>query len=141
MRFIVLTLLALVVTTTAGLSLAPSPRRRFVSADRARAALRAPAAGPAMGMFDWLGELFGSEQDEQAGSMAAGRLKLVLAADRSGLDETTMGKIRAEIQAVIAKYTNMDEDLVAFEIKVENTQTLCTATFPLKSRPPAKAAE
>ena len=36
------------------------------------------------------------------------RLKVVLAHDRTGLDEITMAKIRVEIQAVVAKYVRLE---------------------------------
>ena len=66
-----------------------------------------------------------------AGSTAASRLKVVLAADRTGLDETTMAKIRKEIQAVVAKYVEIDTGEVLFDMQNDDELTLVTATFPL----------
>lgn len=60
------------------------------------------------------------------------RLKVVLAHDRTGLDEITMAKIRVEIQAVVAKYVNIDGDDVVFQMQNDDQVTLCTAIFPLK---------
>ena len=45
----------------------------------------------------------GRAEEPGAGSTALNRLRVVLAADRTGLDEATMEKIRSEITDVIAK--------------------------------------
>lgn len=60
------------------------------------------------------------------------RLKVVLAHDRTGLDEFTMAKIRGEIQAVIAKYCVIDEANVEFNLEQDDSLTLVTASFPLQ---------
>ena len=52
------------------------------------------------------------------------RLKVVLASDRTGLDEITMAKIRGEIQAVVAKYLVINENDVS------------AATAKMNRRPP-----
>ena len=71
------------------------------------------------------------------------RLKVVLAHDRTGLDEITVAKIRTEIAEVVAKYVAVDSEQIIFEMKNDDKVTLCTAVFPLSSgrplttRPPA----
>ena len=62
------------------------------------------------------------------------RLKVVLAHDRTGLDEFTMAKIRAEIQEVISKYVVIEEADVQFNLEQDDSLTLVTASFPLKGR-------
>ena len=66
-----------------------------------------------------------------AGSAALSRLKVVLAHDRTGLDEITMAKIRGEIQAVVAKYVVIDVEDVQFDMQNDEDVTLVTASFPL----------
>ena len=76
-----------------------------------------------------------------AGDAAVSRLKVVLAHDRTGLDEITMAKIRSEIQAVVAKYVVIDVDSVQFDMQNDEEITLVTASFPLQgSRPKAASA-
>ena len=67
-----------------------------------------------------------------AGSAALSRLKVVLAHDRTGLDELTMEKIRTEIQDVVAKYCVIQEDDVRFDLYNDDKMTLVSATFPLR---------
>ena len=74
-----------------------------------------------------------------AANAAASRLKVVLAHDRTGLDEITMAKIRGEIQAVVAKYVKINVDDVAFDMQNDNEITLVTASFPLTVEPRAGA--
>ena len=84
---------------------------RAVPLLRSSAAL-APSArhvpAPTMGVMDFIRKLFYSDESSKArtgaGSTALNRLRVVLAADRTGLDELTMEKIRNEIKEVIAKY-------------------------------------
>jgi cell division topological specificity factor MinE len=69
------------------------------------APLRSPAVQ--MGLMDWLGSMLyekPTKRSSAAGADALSRLKVVLAHDRTGLDELTLGKIREEIQEVISKY-------------------------------------
>ena len=51
--------------------------------------------------------------------VAKGRLHLVLAHDRTGLEGGKLQEMRAEIAAVIAKYVPIDADAV--EIQIEKT--------------------
>lgn len=53
--------------------------------------------------------------------VAKGRLHLVLAHDRSGLEGGRLQEMRAEIAAVIAKYVPIDADAV--EIQIEQTRS------------------
>lgn len=99
-------------------------------------AARAPAA--TMGLLDWLGDFIyeRSSMDEKedrtgASTSAVSRLKVVLAHDRTGLDEFTMAKIRSEIHDVIAKYVQIDEDSIRFNLEQDDSMTLVTAVFPL----------
>lgn len=94
-----------------------------------------------MGLLDWLNDFLFERSIEDAkrsprkGSGASGsavsRLKVVLAHDRTGLDELTMAKIRGEIQAVISKYVKIDENAISFNLEQDDSMTLVTASFPL----------
>lgn len=108
----------------------------------------APAAAPPqraaaaqMGLMNWLGTVL-YERDvskavsrpgagKSAASASMSRLKVVLAHDRTGLDEITMAKIRNEIQAVVAKYVIVNDEDVQFDMRNDDELTLVTATFPL----------
>uniref|UniRef100_A0A7S2BB66 Cell division topological specificity factor MinE n=1 Tax=Haptolina brevifila TaxID=156173 RepID=A0A7S2BB66_9EUKA len=106
--------------------------------------------GAAMGLMTWLSNMLYEGEMRQsrsrrgradaAGSAAVSRLKVVLAHDRTGLEEATMTKIRAEIQQVIAKYVIIDADKVQFDLVNDDQLTLVTATFPLMGRRPARVA-
>ncbi len=72
-----------------------------------------------------------ADADERSSGAAVSRLKVVLAHDRSGVDETTMAAIRKELQDVVAKYVTIDEENVNFDIMTDERLTLLTATFPL----------
>jgi hypothetical protein len=72
-----------------------------------RAARARPRAGVAtMGLKAWLAKVLLDEETTEAAVPAAAvtkmRLNMVLAADRSGLDEKTMKDMRAEIQVRVA---------------------------------------
>ena len=122
-------------TASSALMLTPSVR----CTECATAPPRSAAA--AMGLMDWLsnmlyeGEVRQSRsrrgRSDAAGSAALSRLKVVLAHDRSGLEEATMTKIRMEIQQVIAKYVIIDAEQVQFDLVNDDQLTLVTATFPL----------
>ena len=92
----------------------------------AQTAVRPRASTAQMGLMDWLTGLLYEDQlkaslnrrgsPDKAGSAALSRLKVVLAHDRTGLDEATMGKIRAEIQQVVAKYVYIETSDVQFDL-------------------------
>ena len=95
---------------------------------------RTPAAAR-MGLMDFLSSLLYEKREGEsggAGSAALSRLKVVLATDRTGLDELTMANIRTEIQQVISKYVVIEEDEVNFDLMFDDKITLVTATFPLR---------
>tara|TARA_B110001452_G_scaffold141411_1_gene117583 strand:+ start:403 stop:879 length:477 start_codon:yes stop_codon:yes gene_type:complete len=90
---------------------------------------------PHMGLMDGLKSFIYGEAPKKrsARNSAVSRLKVVLAHDRSGIDDITMGKIREEIQMVVAKYVVMDEQSVDFNFLPdgEGGMNVLTATFPL----------
>ena len=92
-----------------------------------------------MGLMDVINRLLFGEEDKSkklcAGDAAKNRLRVVLAHDRSGLDEQTMLKIRNEIREVIAKYVVIDEEGVNFDLHSDERLTMVTATFPLADNP------
>ena len=140
------TLLLVMAATSAALVMTPRQPVRCVGCAPLPQP-RSPAA--AMGLMDWLsnllyeGEVSKSRsrrgRNGAAGSTAVSRLKVVLASDRTGLDDATLGKIRAEIQEVIAKYVVIDVEDVDFNLVNDDQLTLVTATFPLKGTRPRSA--
>jgi cell division topological specificity factor len=67
--------------------------------------------------------------------VAKGRLHLVLAHDRVGLEGGKLQEMRCEIAAVISKYVPIDADAV--EIHIETTKsrdTQLTVSSPLPAR-------
>ena len=67
--------------------------------------------------------------------VAKGRLHLVLAHDRVGLEGGRLQELRHEIAAVIAKYVPIDADAV--EVHIESTrarETQLTVSSPLPRR-------
>ena len=59
------------------------------------------------------------------------RSQVVLAHDRSGIDEDTMKKIRSEIKEVVLKYVNIEDSGINFDINTDDRLTMLTATFEL----------
>ncbi|HEU5060848.1 MAG TPA: cell division topological specificity factor MinE [Kofleriaceae bacterium] len=68
--------------------------------------------------------------------LAKGRLHLVLAHDRAGIEGAKLQELRREVAAVIAKYVAIDPDSV--EIQIDRLQrgmsTQLTVSSPLKPR-------
>lgn len=67
--------------------------------------------------------------------VAKGRLHLVLAHDRTGLEGGKLQEMRAEIAAVIAKYVSIDAEAV--EVQIEQTRsrkTQLTVTSAVQPR-------
>jgi len=119
---------------------ASAPVRIGIAMPRAAPSSYRRAAVPSMGLMDVIKRLlYGEEKREVqaagAGGKALSRLQVVLASDRTGLDEITMAKIRMEIKGVIAKYVTIDDESVDFSLHADDQLTLVTATFPLKGRP------
>ena len=109
-------LLGAALDETSALSLqvhAPQSLRSTASPARVRAV--------EMGLMDVVRNLFYGEEEKPkraaAASAAQSRLKVVLAHDRTGLDELTMAKIREEIREVIEKYVVVDQEGVAFDLQ------------------------
>jgi cell division topological specificity factor len=66
--------------------------------------------------------------------VAKGRLHLVLAHDRSGLDGGRLQQMREEIAAVIAKYVPIDADAVEIQIETRNRETQLTVSSSIQPR-------
>jgi len=66
--------------------------------------------------------------------VAKGRLHLVLAHDRSGLEGGRLQEMRQEIAAVIAKYVAIDADAVEISIESHSRETQLTVSSPLPAR-------
>lgn len=68
-------------------------------------------------MWTAVKNMFGGKNSRE---VAKGRLHLVLAHDRTGLEGGKLQEMRAEIAAVIAKYVPIDAEAV--EIQIEKTR-------------------
>jgi cell division topological specificity factor len=66
--------------------------------------------------------------------VAKGRLHLVLAHDRTGLDGARLHEMRQEIAAVIAKYVPIDADMVEIQIETRSRETQLTVSSPIQPR-------
>jgi len=69
-------------------------------------------------MWNGIKNLFNGKSSRE---VAKGRLHLVLAHDRTGLEGGKLQEMRAEIAAVIGKYVPIDVDAV--EIEIEKTKS------------------
>ena len=66
---------------------------------------------------------------------AKGRLHLVLAHDRAGLDGAKLQELRSEIAQVLSKYVEIDAESVEIEIeRVSRTDTQLVVSSPLRAR-------
>ena len=66
--------------------------------------------------------------------VAKGRLHLVLAHDRSGLEGGRLQEMRAEIAAVIQKYVAIDAEAVEIQIETRSRQTQLTVSSAIQPR-------
>ena len=67
--------------------------------------------------------------------VAKGRLHLVLAHDRSGLDGGRLQEMREELAAVIARYVPIDADAVEIQIETRSSrETQLTVSSPIQAR-------
>jgi cell division topological specificity factor len=66
--------------------------------------------------------------------VAKGRLHLVLAHDRTGLDGGRLQEMREEIAAVIAKYVPIEVDAVEIQIETRNRATQLTVSSSIQPR-------
>ncbi|MBV8755880.1 MAG: cell division topological specificity factor MinE [Deltaproteobacteria bacterium] len=71
---------------------------------------------------------------KSSGEVAKGRLHLVLAHDRTGLDGGKLQEMRNEIAAVIAKYVPIDAEAVEIQIETRNRQTQLTVSSSIAAR-------
>jgi len=55
--------------------------------------------------------------------VAKGRLHLVLAHDRTGLEGGRLQEMRAEIAAVLAKYVTIDPEAIEIQIETHSRET------------------
>jgi cell division topological specificity factor len=66
--------------------------------------------------------------------VAKGRLHLVLAHDRTGLDGGRMQEMREEIAKVIAKFVQIDPEAVDIQIETRNRETQLTVSSAIQPR-------
>ena len=66
--------------------------------------------------------------------VAKGRLHLVLAHDRTGLDGGRLQEMREEIAKVIARYVEIDPDAVDIQIETRNRETQLTVSSAIQAR-------
>jgi len=71
---------------------------------------------------------------KSSGEVAKGRLHLVLAHDRTGLDGGKLQEMREEIAAVIAKYVPIDAEAVEIQIETRNRETQLTVSSSIHPR-------
>jgi cell division topological specificity factor len=76
--------------------------------------------------------LFRSKQSSR--EVAKGRLHLVLAQDRVGLEGGRLQEMRREIAAVISKYVPIDVDMVEIQIESKSRETELKVSSPLPAR-------
>ncbi len=85
-------------------------------------------------MWNAVKNMFGAKSSRE---VAKGRLHLVLAHDRTGLEGGRLQEMRAEIAAVIAKYVDIDADAV--EIQIEKSRSRETQLVVSSSIAPRNA--
>lgn len=66
--------------------------------------------------------------------VAKGRLHLVLAHDRTGLEGGRLQEMRQELAAVIAKYVTIDADAIDIQIETHKRQTQLTVSSAIQPR-------
>ena len=82
-------------------------------------------------MWNGIKNLFTGKSSRE---VAKGRLQLVLAHDRAGLEGAKLQELRAEIAAVIAKYVQIDADAVEIEIETRSRETQLTVSSRIQAR-------
>jgi cell division topological specificity factor len=71
---------------------------------------------------------------KSSSDVAKGRLHLVLAHDRSGLEGGRLQEMREELAKVIAKYVPIDADAVEIQIETRSRQTQLTVSSAIRPR-------
>lgn len=71
---------------------------------------------------------------KSSSDVAKGRLHLVLAHDRTGLEGGKLQEMRAEIAAVIGKYVEIDLDAVEIQIETRSRQTQLHVSSSIQPR-------
>ena len=71
---------------------------------------------------------------KSSSDVAKGRLHLVLAHDRTGLEGGRLQQMRMEIAAVIARYVPIDADAVEIQIETRMRETQLTVSSAIQSR-------
>ena len=82
-------------------------------------------------MWNGIKSLFSGKSSS---AVAKGRLHLVLAQDRTGLDGGRLQEMRQEIAAVIAKYVPIDAEAVEIQIETRNRETQLTVSSAIQPR-------
>jgi cell division topological specificity factor len=70
----------------------------------------------------------------RSSEVAKGRLHLVLAHDRSGLEGGRLQEMRNEIAQVIAKYVKIDAEAVEIQIETRNRASQLTVSSAIQPR-------
>ena len=70
----------------------------------------------------------------KSSEVAKGRLHLVLAHDRSGLEGGRLQEMRQEIAAVIAKYVKIEAEEVEIQIETRNRASQLTVSSRIQPR-------
>lgn len=84
-------------------------------------------------MWDEIKGFFGAKKSSR--EMAKGRLHLVLAHDRSGLDGAKLQEMRQEIADVISRYVEIDLEAVEVQVeRVSRESTELRVSSPLRAR-------
>lgn len=81
----------------------------------------------------WAG-IKGFLSGRSSSKVAKGRLQLVLAHDRTGLEGGRLQEMRKEIAAVLAKYVSIDADQLEIQIETHARETQLTVSSPIQSR-------
>jgi cell division topological specificity factor len=66
--------------------------------------------------------------------VAKGRLHLVLAHDRTGLEGGRLHEMREELAAVIAKYVSIDPGAIEIQIETHSRETQLTVSSVIQPR-------
>ncbi|HTR50131.1 MAG TPA: cell division topological specificity factor MinE [Kofleriaceae bacterium] len=82
-------------------------------------------------MWQGIKSFFGGKPSRE---VAKGRLHLVLAHDRTGLDGGRLQEMRNEIAAVLAKYVPIDAEAVEIQIETRARATQLTVSSAIQPR-------